>query len=468
MSGLFGTLGVMARSLQTQQQAIATTGHNISNANNPAYARQRVAIQASLPTPSPIGMMGTGVEATAVLQIRNYLVDGQVQAETSALGYWEAQQQALEYAQASLGQSLNRTSAAGGADQPGLAAGLTELFNAFQSLSTNPTSTAERQVLLMKAANLATQFNQITQRLDGLWGTLNSTVSAGVTDANRLITDVAGLNEQIAALEMRTGGVANDLRDLRQQKVEELAKFTKIDTAQQPNGAVNVTIGGVLMVSDQHVLDTLDGYDAGGGQILLRAANAGTALPATSGSLAATIEVRDGTLATLSTQISELASRLITTVNQIHTTGFSLTGTTGAAFFTGTDSRTIGINSALLDDPARIQASGTSGAVGDNQVALALAQLAQQSHASLGNQTFSQRYHQSVATLGQALATANGRLADEQVVHDMLARQRASISGVSVEEEMTNLTTYQRAFEASARVMTVVDGLLETLINIKR
>jgi flagellar hook-associated protein 1 FlgK len=180
------------------------------------------------------------------------------------------------------------------------------------------------------------------------------------------------------------------------------------------------------------------------------------------------MEVRDGTLANLATQLNTLASLLISEVNAIHAAGFSPTGSTGANFFTGTDARSIAVNTALLNDPALVQTSGVSGAVGDNQVILALAQLAQKSHAGLGNQTFAQHYNQSVATLGQALASANGRLADEQVVHSMLTQQRAAVSGVSVDEEMTNLMTYQRAFEASARVMSVVDGLLETLINIKR
>ena len=154
-------------------------------------------------------------------------------------------------------------------------------------------------------------------------------------------------------------------------------------------------------------------------------------------------------------------------MNAIHYDGYGLTGTTHVDFFTGSDAKTIGVNTALTDDPRLIQASGTDGAVGDNQVALALAQLADRPIAALSDHTISQAYNQSVSTLGQDLASANTQVADQQVVQNMLQQQRDSMSGVSMDEEMTNLTTYQRAYEASAKLITVIDELLTTLISMK-
>lgn len=466
--GLFGTLGLAARSLQTQQAGIEVSGHNLANVNNPAYSRQRLDIDATTPVPTFLGPQGTGAEATAIQQVRSALVDMRIQAETSVTGYWEAQQVALQYAQASLGQeistvaSLDDTSA-----QQGIAEGLAELFNAFQSLSLQPTSLAERQALLMKASTLADQFNQVAARLDALTAGLDDALATDVAKVNELLAGVADLNDQIITAELNSGAVANDLRDLRQAKIEELAKLVNVDAVAQSDGGINISIGGVLMVSDKNVLDTLEVYDAGSGQMLVRAATAGTTITPTGGSMAGTIDVRDGAVAQLAGDMDALAALLVSEVNTAHAAGFSLTGSTGADFFTGTDAGTIAVNSALLDDPSLIQASGTSGAVGDNAVALALAQLATKTHASLSNQTFGQSFGQTVAAVGQSLATANGQLADQQIVQQLLLQQRSSISGVSIDEEMANLTIFQRAYQASARLMTVVDEMLETLVNLR-
>ena len=466
--GLFGTLGMTARALQTQQQGIEVTGHNLANVNNPAYTRQRLVIETALPVPSYLGPQGTGAQAVAIRQIRSLLVDQQMQAETSVLGYWDAQQQALNFAQAALGQQVNRTTAAGdpGA-QLGIAESLAELFNSFQSLSTNPTSLAERQVLLMKAAALASRFNQTGTRLDNLRTALNTALQDDVAKANELLRGIAELNDQIITTEISAGATANDLRDLRQQKIETLSQLVRIDTAEQNNGGVDVSINGTLLVSDKNVLDTLETYDAGGGQYLVRTVTGAVNLTLTGGSMAGNIDARDGALKTLSDNLDALSALLIAEVNTVHAAGFSLTGTTNEDFFTGTNARDIAVNATLLGDPSLIQASGTNGAVGDNQVALALAQLADKKHASLSNQTFAQSFGQTVAALGQSLARANSQITDQQVVQGMIKRQRDSISGVSIDEEMANMTTYQRAYEASARLMRVIDEMLETLVNLR-
>jgi len=470
--GLFGTLGLAARSLQTQQLGLEVTGQNLANVNNPAYARQRLTITTSPTIPTPLGPQGTGAEGAAIQQIRSSLIDGQIQAETSVGSYWDTMQQDLQSVQANLGEQINTQ--ATGADgttstssQQGISQSLSDLFNAFQSLSTDPSSMAERQVLLQKAQTLASQFNQVSQQLGSLSGDLDQSLQDGVTSANQLLSDIAGLNSQITTTELSTNGTANDLRDLRQQKIEELSKLAKVDTVEQNDGTVDVSISGAQLVSGVNVLDSLETYTTSGGQLMVRTQTGGTALTLNSGSMQGTIDARDGALATLSNNLDTIASQIITSVNAIHYDGYGLTGTTHADFFTGSDAKTIAVNTSLTDDPRLIQASGTDGAVGDNQVALALAQLADQPIAALGNQTISQAYNQSVSTLGQSLASANTQVADQQVIQNMLQQQRDSISGVSMDEEMTNMLTFQRAYQASAELISTIDAMLNTLISMK-
>ena len=124
--------------------------------------------------------------------------------------------------------------------------------------------------------------------------------------------------------------------------------------------------------------------------------------------------------------------------------GYSLTGTTGANFFEGANASDISVNSTLADDPSAFQASGSATASGDNSVVLQLAELADASQSNLQNQTFSNSLDQAVGSFGDALQTANSQVSDQTTVMDMLKSQQSSVSGVSLDQEMTNLLGYQQ------------------------
>ncbi|MBI3874983.1 MAG: flagellar hook-associated protein FlgK [Verrucomicrobia bacterium] len=476
MLGLFSTLDLAARSLQVQQQGVEVAGHNLANVNNPAYARQRLNIVAAPSIGTSIGIQGTGAEAAGIQRLRDLLVDKQVANETSVSGSLNAQQSALQYAESNLGQQIDRhasgaegaAAAEGVGGENGITQRLSELFNAFQSLSTDPTSLTERQVLLTKAQNLAAQFNETGTRLSNVRTFLNDSLQTDVGNANGLIADIAKLNDQIVMTETGGFGQANDLRDQLQSKLESLAKLVKIDTVANTNGSVNVSIAGAGIVSGSQVVDTLQAFDNGGGQFLVRTATGQATLTLTGGSLEGTITARDGALATLQTSLDTLAGQLISEVNTLHSAGFSLTGSSNANFFNGANAATISVNSALTADPSLIQASAVNGATGDNTVVLQLAQLANKKIAALGNQTFSGSFAGSVAALGQSLASVNSQIVNQGLVEDMLKRQRDSVSGVSLDEEMTNLTKFQQAFQASARLITTVDEMLQEVVALKR
>jgi flagellar hook-associated protein 1 FlgK len=216
------------------------------------------------------------------------------------------------------------------------------------------------------------------------------------------------------------------------------------------------------------VANSLETFDNGSGQVLVRDKNSSTTLTLTGGQLQGTLDVRDGALANLQTSLNTLASTLITQVNNIHSQGFALDGSTGANFFSGTNASDIKVNPALANNPSALQASGTSGATGDNKTALALAQLADQKLTGLNNQTFSQSYGVAVSTLGDALHSVNGRIDDQQAVDSMLQSQRQSVSGVSLDEEMTDVMKYQKAYEASAKLINTIDEMLDTVLSLKR
>jgi flagellar hook-associated protein 1 len=476
MLGLFGTLNLGTRALQAQQMGVEITGQNLANINNPAYARQRVDLQTSPTITTGVGPQGTGVDVVAIQQIRSAVLDGQVRDETSVGGFWEAQQSGLENAQTALSEFLDQSAASvdgsanagSAASTQGLSAQLTQLFNGFQSVSADPTSLPERQTLVNQAQTLAGTFNQVSTRLSEVNDNLNTSVSDDVTSANQLLSQIADLNKEIAKVETPGGGTANELRDTREQKLESLAKLVNFQSSTAADGTLSLSIDGQTLVQGTQVLDSLQTYDAGGGQLLVRTANAGTALTLTGGSIQGAISTRDGALTGLRNGLDNLASELSTQVNSVYRNGYDLNGDTGADFFTGTDAASIGVNSALLTDPSQVQAAGVAGTPGDNSVALALGQMARQGQAALSNQTFNGAYNSLVTNLGNAVSNANTQMANHNAVNTLLLNHRDSVSGVSLEEEMMNLTSYQKAYQASSRIISTVDQMFDTLLSMKR
>ncbi|HWD93773.1 MAG TPA: flagellar hook-associated protein FlgK [Verrucomicrobiae bacterium] len=465
MLGLFNTLQLGARALQANQLGVEVTGQNLANSSNAAYSRQRVMLSTSLPTPTGLGMQGTGVQVTSIQQIRDAMLDGEMRDESSVSGYWNSQQSSLENAQTQLGEFLNINSTSGSSTS-GLSDQLNNLFNSFQSVATDPTSIPQREDLVNQAETLASGLNQASQQFSTLNSSLNTSVSNNVTAANQLLSQIAALNGQIAKA-TAAGGNANDLNDTREQDLENLSNLVNIQTTTNTNGTVDVSVGGAQLVSGGQTLDTLQAYDPGSGQLLVRTATGGTPLTLTGGAIQGTIDARDGALQTLRSGLDTIASSLITQVNGVYSAGYDLNGGTGQPLFTGTDAGTIGVNSALQTDPSLVQAAGAAGASGDNSVALQLAQLGQQSLSGLGNQTFSGAFASQVGTFGFALSNANAQADNASSVTGMLQNQRDSVSGVSIEEEVANLITFQQAYTASSKIITTVDQMLQTVMSLK-
>ena len=472
MLGLFGTLNLAARSLQTQMTGVEVAGQNLANINTPGYSRQVVNIAASPDITTTVGSEGTGAEVTGIQQIVSSLLNAQIQSQGSTSGYWNAQQTTLQNAQNGLNEFLNgsgatsSTNAAGASTtDSGLSGQLTSLFNAFSSLAASP-STSSEQAVIGAAQQLATTFNQISTQLGSARTAANSSLTSDVASANTLLSDIATLHQQIGTAQF-SGGTANDLLDQREQDLENLSKLANFTTSTGANGAVDISIGGATLVSGNTVNDTLATYDPGNGNLLVQTATGGQPVTLTGGSMQGAIAARDGELATMQTDVDSLASNLVTAVNTIQNSGYNSAGGTGNTFFTGINAATIGVNAALVNNPSLIQISNSTTNTGDSSLALQISQLATATQSGLNNQTFGDYYGTTVAGLGDALSKANTEVANQTAVTNMLTTQRGSISGVNTDEEMTNLMTFQRAYQASAQVVTTVNAMMADVLAMK-
>jgi len=465
---LFGLLNVAGQSLSVQQEATSVAGQNLANVNNPAYADESLQVQAAPSFQTSAGQEGTGVEAVSITQLWDSLLNSQITAEGSVTGSLTSQQSALQQAEAYLNEQLSNTSTSvdSVSSPDGLTADLSSLFNSLQALSTDPSNISDRQAVVQSAQQLSEQFNSVSSGLATVSSDMNSSIQSDVNSSNQDLSEIAGLNKQIIVAQA-SGGTANDLVDEREQLIENLAGYVNLTTSAQANGAVNISIGGVTMVSDGTTPDSLETYANSAGNLLVQAQNAGTPLTLSGGSIEGSITARDGTLATLQGSVNTLATQLISQFNSIYSSGYDLNGNTNQPFFTGSTAASIGVNSTVVNDPSTFQAAASAGDPGDNTVALALANLANQPLSALNNQTLGQNYAEAVGTFGSGLESVNEQLTNSTSVSQMLTTQRSSETGVDTDTEMTNLMQFQKAYEASAELVTTVNEMLETLVNMK-
>jgi flagellar hook-associated protein 1 FlgK len=468
MSGLFGELANGVKALTASSRSLETAGRNLANVNNPNYARQRVVYGDRGSVQTSIGVQSLGVEAKQIQQLRDSLLDAQVVRESSIQSSFETEQSAYQRAQANLGQSIDRSGATAstGSDGStnGIAQALSDFFNAFQSFAASPTDVGERQALLQRASILTDGLNEADQRLSQLQSDLTSQATSDISDVNGMLTTIANLNGQIGRLEINQPGTAVDLRDQRQAVVEQLAKKMSIETRPDPSFAGEIQVfardasnNPVQLINLASVTGpvTLSGST-------LSAGTPATALVLKGGSINGALTARDGTITTLRTNLDSLASQLVSSVN----TAYNPTGSTGDFFnAAGTTAGTIAVDGTVT--ATNLKASD-GGAAGDNTVAQAVANLVNTTFATPTDGidgSFSQFYSKAVTDLGQALTTANSHLTSQTSIATLVRSQRDAVSGVSLDEEMADLIKYQRAFQASSRVIQVIDELLDTVVN---
>jgi flagellar hook-associated protein 1 FlgK len=450
--------------LFTAQQAISVTGHNISNVNTPGFSRQQVTVAENRPENGSPGQIGTGVHAESIRRAFDSFVEEQLLASRERLGEFTASSNALAQLEPLFGDANNQ----------GIGAGLNEFFSALQDVATNPSDLSARTVFLSKATALAGRFNQAAAALTDAQQSIDRQVGQTITDVNRLTSQIAGLNTKISAAES-TGQQANDLRDERGVALADLGDLIEISSIEDATGQLTVFAGrgqvlvdkertyqlvGVPNLSNNGLLDVH--YDAGAGSTT----NLSPVIQ--SGRLKGLLDVRDQTIPSLQVSLDTLASEVVTQVNQQHRLGFGLDGSTNQDFFApvGTTASTIAV---LLVNARQIAASSTAAGVpGNSANALALAGLRNTDFASFGNVTLQEYYSTIAGNFGSITQGVDGNLKAQAILHDQLTSRRASISGVSMDEELANLLQYQRSFEAASRMIVVADEMFQTILSIKR
>jgi len=184
------------------------------------------------------------------------------------------------------------------------------------------------------------------------------------------------------------------------------------------------------------------------------------------GKLGGCLEIRDERIPAWQDQLDELAAALMNEVNALQTGGYDINGGSGVAFFTGTGASDMAVNTDILDDPGTIAASSSAdGAPGDGSNASAIAELQNRLLFDSGTSNFSDFYATLVSEVGTAIQSAQAGYESRRDMVEFCTNQRESVSGVSLDEETAKLIVYQNAYEAAAKVISVLDELMETILD---
>lgn len=524
MRSTFMGLETARRGMFTQQSALHTTGHNISNANTPGYTRQRINFQqtepypnASLNRPQIPGQVGTGVEAGSIQRVRESFLDVQYRGENNKLGYWETRAEAFN----KLEEVLNEPS------ESGLSKTMDQFWQSLQDLAVNPTNPGARSVVRQRGIAVAETFNYLHNSLSSIQRDLKNELSVTEKEINSITYQISKINGQIADVEPHSY-LPNDLYDERDRLIDQLSSMVniKVDYTSSGGNSLKMADGqavikmvsdngkelGILVSGDRSndVTVNFDGMGESVKTVSIGQSKFDFNDMKTTGKLKALVDSYGyeaggkvaGVYSEMMTKLDDLAYTFATEFNKVHEGGVSpndiLEGEKAEnPFFADADNATIqraGFAGRIelaqeihnsLDNIATAQGEEkfdlngvqyVDATVGDSSNALALSNvfnkpfeyaedftptnIADDEMANFRN------YYEGVIGGMAVLSQEAVRLTQNSgSLREAVDSRRKSVSSVSLDEEMTNMIQFQHAYNASARMITLQDEMLDKIIN---
>jgi flagellar hook-associated protein 1 FlgK len=455
MSGLLSGLQIGLSTLMAHQRAINVTSHNMANVNTVGYQRQRVNLQ-EVSAPSGFvnpPLMGMGVYAQSVSRYVTPFIDQQIRRQRGIQEYTSNTENLLSDVESVLTEPSST----------GINASLDGFWQAWQDLTVTPTEKATRIALVQAATQLTSTLQESRKFIDTLRSNLDTQLQSDVNHINDIASEVAALNKQIIQANATAGGSngAIPLEQRRDALLFELSELIDFDLSYQDGGLARVTVGNYALVNDGGARSiSLDDDKNPIWQ------ENGALLKVSSGKLKSVLDLRDEVLPNFLNGLDDLARGLIDNVNQLHQNGYGLDGISGLDFFVGQDASNITVNPALVLDPESIAAAGEPDRIGDISIALEIANLATKPSMGTGDTVSINGFFRGIITdLGMEIQKVQAGSASSRAVVEHLTDRRQSISGVAMDEEVASLLGYEKAFQAGARIINVIDEMLDQVIN---
>ncbi|MEY4630697.1 MAG: hypothetical protein RIQ81_817 [Pseudomonadota bacterium] len=473
MSGLFRTLNIGSESLSVTRMGVDTAGHNIANAQVDGYSRQRVNVRARAPHETRGVLLGAGAYAENIERAHDQWNEKQLNRANQSAGASNAKLNALRQLEGIFSPDL----------QSGVDVEISNFFNAAQNLSSFPDDVTIRTSFKEAARSLAQAFQRVDSGLERERADLNQRVAHEVTRVDDAMQQIARLNGQIQEQEVVPGVFANDLRDERDRILREITRKIDISYYENNRGMICVRGPGDSMLVDGVMATHLycEPSQENGGLFDIRVEGSEGGMDFTlskyvgNGEISALMEVRDKLIPELSMKNNQLAAAMTESINSVHQQGFGVgefQHAAGRNLFKPVDDIRSAAGKMSLDDAIEastnaISFASTPMAVGDNVIGNKLIAL-KDSKILGGRSDFQQFYSDMIGEFGTEVLRAEHVNDAEEVLVKDLQNRREAVSGVSLDEEATNLMRWQANFAASSKLITTVDEMLETVLSIKR
>jgi flagellar hook-associated protein 1 FlgK len=441
---------IASEALGADQGAIDATANNIANQNTPGYSRELAIFSEASPTVENGITYGNGVELQQIQSVRDQVLQIQISDQNQQQGSAQAQYSALQQVQSIFSDSTQ-----------GIGADFTSFFNSISQLSTDPSNMTDRQAVLSAGQQLATDFNSTEQNLDTIQTGVSQSITQNVTQINSLTQQIAQINVQVGNME-KLGQDPGALGDQETELIQQLSQLTNVNQIQTEDGLTLTTGNGTpLVVGGQSY--ALQASNGGSGTMEITSQGQDITSSLQGGQLGGNLQIVNTTIPGLLNQVDTLASQFATSFNSAQASGYDLNGNAGQPFFSDTTGAGAASNfKVAITDPSLIAASsdGTQGSNGNVANLLAV-----QSQNLPSGDTPIDAYSSLVSQTGTLTATAETNVNATTSSLNQLNNQLGSVTGVDVDEETTNLLNYQRAYQAAARVVSTVDELTQTVLD---
>ncbi|HYE83657.1 MAG TPA: flagellar hook-associated protein FlgK [Clostridia bacterium] len=482
MRTTFGTFNIATSGLFASQRSLDITSHNISNANTVGYSRQSVLQRATMPTyGDPTGVIGTGVETYDIVRMRSSYLDQKYWGQNKSYQEWSVKQENLEQMEGIFNEPSDT----------GIRVVMDEFFAALEELSKKPGDSTCRVAVLEKANVLTASINRNGNELLNSIRDVNFSIKNKVSEINSLAEQITNLNKHIFGFELG-GHKANDLRDQRNVLLDQLSSIVNITVSEMPgpngNNYMDVKIGGITLIN--HIScnklttqdETVTGIsDIGGGKIskVVWDGVQDQEVSIEGGELKGLLDIRDGDgtgfnyrgLPYYLNKLNDFARSFASSFNKQHAQGIDIEGNQGVNFFyePGTpavNSINFKVNPDVYANPDKVAAASLDDGESNNGNAKFLIELRQSTTMFSSVKGTPDDY---IKALLSALAVdsnqAKRMTTNSEALVSQTENRRLSESGVSLDEEMTNMVKFQQAYNASARLITTLDSILDTTVN---
>lgn len=453
--GLNSVMDTSLSAMFAAQAGLSTTSHNIANADVDGYSRQLNVTASRHPLSMPYGSIGQGVDVMTVRRAHDQFLLNNLRTQVATGEQYGSMDSALYEIEQILGS----------VDNDHLSSAINTFFESWSTLSTQPADIDSiKSLVVSNAESLITDMHSISNSLDQMEDMINEQVEGEIDTLNALLEQVGQLNSQIMAAEVG-GHMANDLRDQRDNLITQISAITAVTTEERDDGSMDLILNGRTMItrdSVQQFTTRMVEEPDGGYRIQVLTAGTYHDVDLPDGRLKGLLESRDEVVTDVRDQLDSVASNLITAVNELHVQG--RTGSSnGLLFFSGNSLHTIALNPAIETDHTLV-ATSRSGESGDSDIAQAIAALAD--HEVPGsNLTIQDMYRRVVTDVASRRSSYEFLVNNQEASIQAVEAKIASVSGVSVDEEAANMVRYQNTYNAAAKIITTVQAMFDSLIN---